>query len=425
MLVSNFLVLNNGKARQVDLPASNRLRMHLRTYEPFSLINNGLLNSYPSLHHDEKSQIVVVGGGITGALVSHALMQKNYSVIMIDRRDIGCGSTAATTSMLQYEIDVPLYKLADMIGENEAVFCYRQGIEAIGRLEQLVRENDIDCGFEKKQSLFVARNCGDASWLIKEFEMRQKYNLGVRWLGKEEVFNDYGIRSQGAILSSVAGSVDAYRLTHRLIAMNAARGMQVYDQTFAEKFDLNSTGATVYLESGNNIRCDKVVFCSGYEAAEILKEQPADLFYTYACVSERGIKLPAAIKNTLVWDTGNPYLYMRTTDDGRLLVGGEDSANRLFFLNRTRKIKSKRLHSKLKRLMPGTEFLEDFSWGGTFGSTKDGLPYVGLSPEYKNAVFVLAYGGNGITFSAQAMQIVTELLDGKENDLAKLYRFGR
>jgi glycine/D-amino acid oxidase-like deaminating enzyme len=98
-------------------------------------------------------------------------------------------------------------------------------------------------------------------------------------------------------------------------------------------------------------------------------------------VSERGIKLPAAIKNTLVWDTGNPYLYMRTTDDGRLLLGGEDSANRLYFLNRTRKIKSKRLQAKLKRLMPGIEFLEDFSWGGTFGSTKDSLPYIGLSPE--------------------------------------------
>jgi NADH dehydrogenase FAD-containing subunit len=80
--------------------------MHLRTYEPFSFISNGLLNSYPSLHHDEKSQIVVVGGGITVALVSHALMEKNYSVILIDRRDIGCGSTATTTSMLQYEIDV-------------------------------------------------------------------------------------------------------------------------------------------------------------------------------------------------------------------------------------------------------------------------------------------------------------------------------
>jgi hypothetical protein len=70
------------------------------------------------------------------------------------------------------------------------VFCCRQGIEAIGRLERLVRENDIDCGFVTKQSLFVARNRSEARWLFREFKMRQKCSLGVRWLGKEQVFTD-------------------------------------------------------------------------------------------------------------------------------------------------------------------------------------------------------------------------------------------
>ncbi len=76
-------------------------------------------------------------------------------------------------------------------------------------------------------------------------------------------------------------------------------------------------------------------------------------------------------------------------------------------------------------MLPGIDFIDDFNWGGTFGTTHDGLPYIGKSPEYKNALFVLGFGGNGITFSVQAMQIIPDLLEGRENRLANYYRFGR
>jgi glycine/D-amino acid oxidase-like deaminating enzyme len=80
---------------------------------------------------------------------------------------------------------------------------------------------------------------------------------------------------------------------------------------------------------------------------------------------------------------------------------------------------------KLSKIIPGIIFKEDFAWGGVFGSTKDGLPYIGKSPEYENALFVLGYGGNGIIFSVQAMNIIPDLLNGKKNHLSYLYRFGR
>jgi len=53
------------------------------------------------------------------------------------------------------------------------------------------------------------------------------------------------------------------------------------------------------------------------------------------------------------------------------------------------------------------------------------LPYIGVSPEYKNALFVLGFGGNGITFSIQAMDIIPDILNDKHNKLTELYKFGR
>lgn len=401
--------------------------MRLRTFESFWLVKNGILHSYPSLQKNIEAEIVVIGGGISGALTSHALMEKGHDVVLIDRRDIAFGSTAATTAMLQYEIDVPLYKLSDMIGEEGAVACYKAGIDAIDRLKNLVSGLQLDCGYQQKQSLFVAHNKKAEKWLFDEYTLRNKHSMGVQWLNAKNIWEQYGLKTCGGILSQTAGSVDAYKLAHELISYNAKRGMRVYDQTQIEKYDFDADEiVTLTLANDIKLQCKKVIFCSGFESTQLLKENVAKLFYTYASVSEEGINLNENLKHTLVWDTADPYSYMRTTDDGRLLIGGEDSATNIpFFQQRIKESKARKLKKKLEKLIPGIDFIDDFNWGGTFGTTEDGLPYIGKSPEYNNALFVLGFGGNGITFSVQAMQIIPDLLAGVENKLAHYYRFGR
>lgn len=399
--------------------------MRLRTFESFWLVRNGILYSYPSLQTDMNTEILVIGGGITGALISHALMEAGYEVLLIDKRDIGMGSTAATTSMLQYEIDVPLCRLSEMIGEQDAAMCYRAGVEAIHTLRQLVEKHKIDCGFEMKKSIYIAHD-EKASWLKDEFEIRKKYELGVKWLDKEALKDGYGLVGEGAILSETAAGIDAYKLAHELINLNVKRGMKVYDQTDIAKLDTEGPEPMIILNTGQSIRAKKIVCCTGFESTKLLKEKVARLFYTYVTVSEQGIAIPEALRNTLVWDTADPYLYMRTTDDDRLLVGGEDSTFHFeIFQQQIKERKEDKLIKKMHKLLPSNGFIEDFSWGGTFGVTKDGLPYIGESPEYKNTLFVLGFGGNGITFSVQGMDIILDILKGQKHPLEEVYRFGR
>lgn len=400
--------------------------MRLRTFESFWLLQNGLMYSYPLLEENIKTEIVVIGGGIAGALISDALLDAGYKVVILDKRDIAQGSSSATTSMLQYEIDEKLIDLADLIGEEGAATCYQAGIDALNELEMLVEKKKLNCGFEKKKSLYIAHNKKAAKELLQEFEIRKKYKLGVQWLTPERIKEAYGVESEGGILSANAASVDAYRLTHELIYKNTKRGLRVHDQTEIADFSCGTRGITVTTKAGYTVKADKIVFCNGFESTLFLKEKIADLFYTYACISEKGIKLPKKVFNTLIWDTADPYLYIRTTSDGRLLVGGEDEDFLIQNGQQSKKeIKATRLIKKLQKLMPDIHFIEDFSWGGIFGSTKDGLPYIGKSAEYTNALFVLGFGGNGITFSIQARNIIKDLLAGKNNPLAHYYRFGR
>jgi glycine/D-amino acid oxidase-like deaminating enzyme len=146
---------------------------------------------------------------------------------------------------------------------------------------------------------------------------------------------------------------------------------------------------------------------------------------TYAIASEIAERVPW-YKNSLIWETARPYLYMRTTDDNRIIVGGKDDK----FSNpiiRDQRLdgKSRELTKSFEKLFPEKEFRRDFAWAGTFASTRDGLPYIGKIPQRPNTWFALGFGGNGITFSAIAAEIIRDELCDKTNNGTKLFSFVR
>ena len=99
--------------------------MKLSSGYPFSLIRYGLPFSYPKLEKNITTDVLVLGGGISGALAAHYLVKEGINCVLIDARTIGLGSTCASTALLQYEIDVSLHQLIQMIGKSAAVRSYK------------------------------------------------------------------------------------------------------------------------------------------------------------------------------------------------------------------------------------------------------------------------------------------------------------
>ncbi|MBK8391576.1 MAG: FAD-binding oxidoreductase [Saprospiraceae bacterium] len=110
--------------------------------------------TYPSVQKNISTEIVVVGGGITGALTSHALMEKGYKVTLIDKRDIGQGSSSATTSMLQYEIDVPYSELSNMIELMLLLNVTKRELRLSINWRQLVKEKRLIVVLKKGIALY-------------------------------------------------------------------------------------------------------------------------------------------------------------------------------------------------------------------------------------------------------------------------------
>lgn len=401
--------------------------MDLKSNEPFWLVKNGILNSYPSLKEPVECEVLVIGGGITGSLIAHQMVKDGYETVLIDRREIGNGSTSATTSMLQYEIDVPLYELIDQIGEEGAVKAYKACSQSIEDLDKITQELNSEAGFERKESLYYASKKKDVSWLKKEFEARKNAGFNIKWIEKEEILERYEFENTfGGILSSQGASVDAFHLAHELLAFNSKKGLRVYDKTEMDSVEIKKGFNLVTTKTGQKIKAQKIIYAIGYESAHLIKEKFVDLKSTFAMVSEIDEKGSEKLNNTLFWNTSDPYLYMRTTSDGRVLIGGgdedfRDPEKRDAMIDK----KEKEILRDLKDLLPNYHFYTDFTWAGTFGETKDGLPYIGEHKDFPNSYFVLGFGGNGITFSVTGMEMASAFMKNKNHPLTEYFKFGR
>ncbi|HTJ51195.1 MAG TPA: FAD-dependent oxidoreductase [Cyclobacteriaceae bacterium] len=401
--------------------------MKLRSKETYWLLKNGLINCFPSLTENISCDILIIGGGITGSLMAYQLSKEGYDTVAIDKRDIGMGSTAATTAMLQYEIDEPLHSLINKVGETAAIESYKQGVIAIEELACIIKELKIECGFERKNSLYFAVTNSELKWLKEEFSVRQKYGLKVTWLSEQTLKAEYHVLGRGGILSENGATVDAYKLTHDLLSSSQKKyGLRIYDHTSADKTVYKKQRHNVYTDGKCVIQCQHIVYASGYETESMFKEKIVDLNSTYALISEPLTTLPAMFNKTIFWNTEDPYLYLRSTPDNRIIVGGGDVAFKNT-IRRDRLIEKKEdfLLKKVHDYFPDLSIISDFSWAGTFGVTKDALPYIGSHPNYPGAYFVLGFGGNGITFSIIGMKIISDALAGRANRFLEYFKFNR
>lgn len=399
--------------------------MDLQSGYPYSLVKYGLPNDYPKLDRDLRTAVTVIGGGISGALTAHALVQAGIDCVVLDARTVGLGSTIASTSLLQYEIDMPLSRLIRQIGRSGAERAYRLCTDAISTLADISKRLP-GVPFEMKPSLYLASWQKHLPLIEAEHKARRAMGLDVLLWDADTVKHTIGFDAPGAIYSRTGAQTDAYLLTHGLHRYNIKKGAQVYDRTLVTDIQCHKKGAVLTTATGHTVRTRNIIVATGYESLQYIREKIVNLRSTYAVAGEHSETAMPWYENCLIWETKDPYLYMRVTPDHRILAGGRDEK----FYNPARrdkllKTKTRQLEQDVRRRFPHIPFHAEFSWTGTFGSTQDGLPYIGEYPRMPHTYFALGFGGNGITFSQVAAEIVCRLVQGKKHPDAALFSFSR
>lgn len=329
---------------------------------------------YPQLDEDIRCEVLVIGGGEAGALCSYYLTEKQVDVVLIDRRQIGLGSTSANTGLLQFANDKSLTACMNTFGEADGVRYYKLCEQAIHALEQVTSRLEMNPDFKRRDSLYFASTQEDVPALMKEYLLLKKHGFKVTYMKPEEISQTFSFSKAGAIYSQGDAEINPYKLANALVKESVRNGMRVYQETeiVNQRFDNNQIIFTT--KNRRRIIAQKAIIAAGYETQKQFKRNTNTVLESSFAIATQPVQEFSGWHNRcLIWETARPYLYIRTSADNRIIAGGLDEptmdpTKRDVMLLHKRDL----LLAEVQKLFPQIPDLRaEYYWGAVFGGTHD------------------------------------------------------
>lgn len=396
----------------------------LTSGSPYWPLRGDAGKSRPALTGEESCDVVIIGGGITGALIAYRMVAAGLDTVLVDKGRFGSGSTSASTALISYEFDMMLSDLIECVGERSAVRAYKLCYEATSRIKELVHELEDPCDYEDKVSIRITNDEADFESLKKEARLRNRHRMGVELVDRRELQSRYGITAALGLLSDNAAQIDPFTLTHRLIDRGARKGLRAFERTKVTTFESTRNEVTLSTAQGAKIRAKHVLFATGYESEKYLGKTKSTRTTDFCCISHP-LKSMGKLGKCHVVENMEYYLYLSTFGN-RVMVGLEGRS--FYFPGERSRLMARRTRELLERVqeyLPSLEFTVAYRWASTFTNSPDSLPSIGTVSSLPGALFALGYGGNGIASSAMMAPILLDLvLKGSSPD-AEVFRLDR
>lgn len=377
--------------------------------------------AHSALTQHVQAEVLIVGAGISGALLAESLTECGLEVVMVDRRKPLAGSTSASTALLQYELDTPLIHMRRALGEKIADRVWRRSRLVVSALAERTVRLGIAADFAPRDALYLAGDVLDAAGLASEARARRSIGLEVEILGRRELLTRYGIRRSAGLLGRGGFVADPLRLAAGYMRTAERRGARVFSPVEVQSVREHARGVVATTSQGFQLRAKYAVFSTGYEVVKGIQATGHSIQSTWV-IATRAQRRALWPTECMIWEASDPYLYLRTTADGRVLCGGADEP---FSDAGARDALSARkfalLERRLAALFPALDPEPDYAWAGTFGSSENGTPIIGRIPGNKRLFTVLGCGGNGVTFSMLAAQLLTSEIAGDGDRDAALF----
>jgi glycine/D-amino acid oxidase-like deaminating enzyme/nitrite reductase/ring-hydroxylating ferredoxin subunit len=334
-------------------------------------------------------------------------------VVVIDDGVIGGGETSRTTAHLSNAIDDRIYRIEEWHGEEKARLAVESHTRAINEIERISKAEQIDCDFSRLDGFLIEARDGEDD-LEKEFEAAHRAGLtGV------ERTNDAPVKDteNGAALKFPnQGQFHVLKYLSGLAKAVENNGGRLFSNTRAVEWK-DEDAPEVKTADGRTIRAKSIVLATNYPLmSKMFAKLPA--YRTYVI----GGRVPkGAIAKNLIWDTADPYIYVRIQEEDAhdvLIVGGED--------HRTGQADDAeerfgRLRQWTKEHFPASEEII-YQWSGQYLETHDGLAFIGrFSSGDPNVYLITGDSGMGMTHGTIGGMLVSDLISGRENPWTKVY----
>ncbi|WP_276311175.1 NAD(P)/FAD-dependent oxidoreductase [Paenibacillus nanensis] len=373
--------------------------------------------TYPTLTKSVAAKAVVVGGGMSGIASAYKLASAGLETVLIERGTIAGGSTSANTGMLQYCSDMMLSELKERIGSGPAERYYKSCLAAIRHIEELAELIPRDVQFRRRSSLYYASTEQHVPKLKKEYEALRECGFDVEYWTADDIALHFPFRKPAALVTHGDAELNPLRFVLGLADEAVKAGLRIYEGTDLAGYERLGVGKRrhrLFTKNGVTLDADYVVYAVGYEPKEVKgRLMKANLNRSYVMVTKQQTKPFGWHERFLVWETARPYLYMRTTVDGRIIAGGLDEEKDEPDHNKARRERKRReLTDRLSAMFPDASTAVDFEWNATFGESADSLPLIGEDPETPGIYYNLGYGGNGTVCCMMGAQIISDMIQG-------------
>lgn len=386
--------------------------------------------SYPTLHGHQETDVAIIGGGLTGAMIAQAFAEHGTRVIVVEASRIGQGSTAASTALLLQEPDYDLGALTKRYGARAARRIWRLSHGAGRDFIRTIRRLKVDCGLQMRDSLYYTLDEERARLLKRELGRRRAARFSGQWIDADGLLRAGGIHGAGAIRTRGNAQLDPVRACAGFLRAAVKDGAAVYERSTINRIRTAGDGVRLYSSKGT-IDARQVVIATGY-ATKYFRPLAGrfSMRHTYVLATnslDAKQRRRLGLDQVMLWDTARPYHYVRWTDDHRLLLGGADRPVKPGARHSAQFAAARRdLQEYFTALFPTLADVGfDRAWEGLFAMTPDGLPFIGAHRHYPRHAFALGYGGNGMTFAALSTRVLLEQWRGIDSPDHRFFAFSR
>lgn len=374
---------------------------------------NKKLKKYSYLNKNINCDILIIGGGINGAILNYHLSKK-YDVVLVEKSRIGANLTSMATALLEYQLDSFKTDLESNLTTDEIVSCYKLGLNSIDKIEKIVKKLKNTCHFNKRPTLIFSNSEKDKKEMYEEYLFRKNNGFDCEFITKEN--NPFNFELNSGILCNNGGAeFDPYLFTKMMI-QNSNNQNRIFENTEIIEINKCTNGYICKCKYGETIFCREVILATGFDFG-LTNANICTRFISYSIVTNK-LKEITIQNNTLIQDFISPYHYLRKLPDERLIFGGEDTKIKDKIDVKKANDKYQNLLKILQNMFPNfkEKIKIEYCFCGAFGMTENNMALIGR--DNNEIINFLSCGANGIINAFKGVEIVENLL---KNIPTKIY----